>query len=186
MGSLPLHPAIVHLPLGLAVLIPALAAGFGWALWTGRVRPRAWLAVVALQALLVGSGLFAMNTGEAEEDTVEAVVRKAAIHRHEEYAEQFVLAAGVTLALAMFVFLTRRPAAVRALTVVVVAGTVAVAALAVRVGRAGGELVYLHGAASAYLPGASQSSCAQSGPNNSEGCGARTFSSPHARSSAGQ
>ena len=28
MTSLPLHPAIVHLPLGLAFIIPALAVGF--------------------------------------------------------------------------------------------------------------------------------------------------------------
>ena len=92
MNPLPLHPAIVHLPLGLAVVMPLLATGFAWALWTGRVRPRAWLAVVALQALLVGSGLFAIKTGGAEEDRAEAVVQKGAIHQHEEYAEQFVWA----------------------------------------------------------------------------------------------
>jgi len=37
MDALPLHPAVVHLPLGLAVLMPLLAAGFAWAAWTGRV-----------------------------------------------------------------------------------------------------------------------------------------------------
>ena len=98
MTSLPLHPAIVHLPLGLAFVIPALAAGFAWALWTGRVRPRgAWLTVIALQALLLGSGFVAMNTGEREEDRVERIVPDAAIERHEEYAEQFVWAVGLTL-----------------------------------------------------------------------------------------
>jgi len=59
MGTLPLHPAIVHLPLGLAVLMPFIAAGFAWAVWTGRVRPRAWAAVVLLQAVLVGAGVVA-------------------------------------------------------------------------------------------------------------------------------
>ena len=67
MGSMPLHPAIVHLPLGLAILMPLVATGFAWALWTGRIRPRAWLAVVAFQALLFGSGIVATRTGEAEE-----------------------------------------------------------------------------------------------------------------------
>ena len=38
MTSLPLHPATVHLPLGLAFVIPLLAIGFLWALWTGRVE----------------------------------------------------------------------------------------------------------------------------------------------------
>ena len=73
MPSLPLHPAIVHLPLGLAFLMPALALGFGWALWTGRIRARAWIAIVALQAVLLGGGLAAMNTGEREEDRVETL-----------------------------------------------------------------------------------------------------------------
>ena len=57
MTSLPLHPAIVHLPLGLAFVIPALAVGFAWALWTGRVRQRAWIAILALQAVLLTAGL---------------------------------------------------------------------------------------------------------------------------------
>jgi uncharacterized membrane protein len=150
MSSLPLHPAIVHLPLGLAMIMPLLAGGFAWALWTGRARPRAWLAVVALQALLLGAGLVAINTGGAEEDRVERVVPKQAIHQHEELAEQFVWAAGATLVLAGFVLLIRRPAAVRALSAAVAVSTVAVAGMAVRVGEAGGQLVYAHGAASAY------------------------------------
>ena len=71
MTSLPLHPAIVHLPLGLAFVIPALAVGFAWALWTGRIRQRAsWIAILALQAVLLTAGLAAMNTGEREEDRV--------------------------------------------------------------------------------------------------------------------
>lgn len=54
MTALPLHPAVVHVPLGLAFVMPALALGFAWALWTGRVQPRAWLALVALQTHRVG------------------------------------------------------------------------------------------------------------------------------------
>jgi uncharacterized membrane protein len=150
MSSLPLHPAIVHLPLGLAILMPLLAGGFAWALWSGRVRPRAWMAVVALQALLVGSGMVAMNTGEAEEDRVETVVQKSAIHQHEEFAEQFVWAAGGTLVLAGLVLVFRQTRVSRGLAAAAVIATVAVAGLALRVGHAGGQLVYAHGAASAY------------------------------------
>jgi uncharacterized membrane protein len=159
MNSLPLHPAIVHLPLGLAILMPLLAAGFAWALWSGRVRSRAWIAVVALQALLVGSGMLAMNTGEADEDRVEAVVQKSAIHQHEELAEQFVWTAGATLFLTGVVLLFRQPKATRALTALSVVATIAVAAMALRVGHAGGQLVYAHGAASAYT-GAAKASAA--------------------------
>ena len=150
MGSMPLHPAIVHLPLGLAILMPLVATGFAWALWTGRIRPRAWLAVVALQALLFGSGIVATRTGEAEEERVENVVRESALHAHEELADQFVWAGGVTLVLAGLVLGVWRPAAARTLAAGVVAGTVVVAGMGLRVGHAGGQLVYVNGAAAAY------------------------------------
>jgi len=150
VNSLPLHPAIIHLPLGLAFVMPFLAAGFAWALWNGRAGVRAWIAVVALQAALLGAGLVAMNTGEREEHRVEAVVGEPAIEQHEAYAGQFVWATGATLAMAVLVLAFRRPAAARALTLATVAGTVIVAAAAVRVGHAGGRLVYVHNAGAAY------------------------------------
>lgn len=164
MTPLPLHPAIVHLPLGLAFLIPALSIGFAWALWTGRVRPGAWVAIVALQAVLLGAGLVAMNTGEREEARVEVLVPEAAIEQHEAYAEQFVWATGGTLLLATLVLVFRRPAAARALTVVTVAGTLIVAASAIRVGHAGGRLVYEHNAGAAYSATARTGPADQGGP----------------------
>jgi hypothetical protein len=130
--------------------MPALALGFAWALWTGRIRPRAWLALVALQALLLGAGLLAMRTGEHEEDRVERVVPESAISAHEAAAEQFVWATGVTLLAIGLVPFVRRPTAMRLLTAASVAGTVAVGAMAIRVGHAGGQLVYLHNAGAAY------------------------------------
>jgi uncharacterized membrane protein len=153
MTSLPLHPAIVHLPLGLAFVLPALAAGFAWALLSGRVQARAWVVIVALQAVLLGAGLAAMNTGERDEDRVERVVPEAAIERHEEYAEQFVWATGATLILAGLVLVFRKPRLIQGLSVAAVAGTIVVAAAAVRVGHAGGQLVYTHNAAAAYSSG---------------------------------
>jgi uncharacterized membrane protein len=156
MNSLPLHPAIVHLPLALAVLMPILAAGFTWALWTGRAGPRAWIVIIALQGLLAASAFVAMRTGEADEDRVEAVVAKRVIHEHEEMAEQFLLATGVTWMLSGVVLLGgRRQVVTRSLAVCTVAATMAVAGLGLRVGHAGGELVYVHGAGAAYAPPAS-------------------------------
>ena len=154
MTSLPLHPAIVHLPLGLAFIMPVLAIGFAWALWKGRAQPRAWVAIVAFQAVLLGAGLVAMNTGEREEDRVEAVVPDAALEQHEALAEQFVWAAGGTLLLATLVPVFGRPAVARALAAATVVGTIVVTASAVRVGHAGGQLVYKHNAGAAYsVPG---------------------------------
>lgn len=150
MNSLPLHPALVHLPLGLALLMPLLTAGFAWALWTGRVPARGWLAVVALQTLLLGSGLMAIRSGGAEEDRVESIVAETAIERHEAFAEQFVWAVGLTLVLATLVMVFRRPAVARGLASGMVVATVVVAGLALRTGHAGGQLVYVHNAGAAY------------------------------------
>jgi uncharacterized membrane protein len=148
--SVPLHPALVHIPLGLAFVLPALALGFSWALWKGHVRPRAWLAIVLLQALLLGGGLLAMKTGQGEEKRVESIVPEPALETHEELAEQFLWATGITLLPAALVLILRRPGAVRALAGMTVIGTLLVAAAAMRVGHAGGQLVYVHNAATAY------------------------------------
>ncbi|MFN7977357.1 MAG: hypothetical protein U0P30_04420 [Vicinamibacterales bacterium] len=150
MTTLPLHPAIVHLPLGLALLMPLAAAGFAWAVVTGRVRRQAWITVIALQALLVGAGFVAMNTGGTEEERVEAVVPESAIEAHEERAETFMWAAGATLALTVLVAASPVAAAVAPLAAASTLGTMAVAGLALWVGHAGGQLVYQQGAASVY------------------------------------
>ncbi|HWR17508.1 MAG TPA: hypothetical protein VN577_21955 [Terriglobales bacterium] len=149
MSSIPLHPALVHLPLGLAFILPILAIGFTWALWTKRIQPRAWLVIIVLQAILLAAGLLAMNTGEREGERVERVVAERAIETHEAFAEQFVWAVGMTLAVGVLVLIPQSRVA-RALAIATVAGTFAVAGLAVRVGHAGGKLVYVHNAAAAY------------------------------------
>ncbi len=165
MTSLPLHPAIVHLPLGLAFVIPALAVGFAWAMWKGRVRPRAWVSIFALQAVLLGAGVLAMNTGEREEDRVERVVPHTALEQHEEYAEQFVWATGMTLVFAGLVLVFRKPAIGHALMLATVAGTFIVAGAAVRVGHAGGRLVYVHNAGAAYGSAQSKNALDKNAPD---------------------
>jgi len=150
MNSVPVHPFLVHLPLALAVLIPAAAGGLAWAILSHRVRPRVWSVIVALQALLVFSGWLAMQTGSRDEERVENVVSKGALHQHEELAEQFVWASAATAGLAILALVIRRPLVARAVTLSTVVATFVVAGLAIRVGHAGGQLVYVHGAASAY------------------------------------
>jgi uncharacterized membrane protein len=144
----PLHPAVVHLPLGLSVACPLLFGGLTLAIHRGWLPPRSWIIVVALQLLLVGSGWFAMEAGEDEEERVEQVVRKQAIHDHEERAEVFVWAAAITLALSLVVFVAGERVVAAAAVATVAALVVLV--LAYRTGISGGELVYRHGAASAY------------------------------------
>ncbi len=150
MSSIPLHPAIVHLPLGLSFIIPFIATGFAWALLTGRIRRRGWAAVVLLQAVLLAAGFAAASSGEREEDRVERVVPHAALEQHEERADLFLWATGATLALSSLVLVVRRPGATRLLTIATLAGTLVVGGSAVLVGKAGGALVYVHDAAAAY------------------------------------
>ena len=168
MTSLPLHPAIVHLPLGLAFVIPALTVGFAWALWKRRASPRAWVSIVALQAVLLGAGVVAMDTGEQEEERVERVVPDAALEQHEEYARQFVWATGVTLVFATLVLAFRKPAIAHALILATVLGTLVVAGAAIRVGHAGGRLVYVHNAGAAYASAAQSTSIDQGAPRSPE------------------
>ena len=150
MDSLPLHPVLVHLPIALGVLMPLVAGGLLLAWWKGWLPRRSWLIVVVLQVVLVGSGLVAMRTGEADEERVEAVVAHAHIHAHEEAAEAFVWAAAATLLLAGGVLFVRKDKPARMLAAASTVAAVAVLVLCVVAGDAGGRLVYEHGAASAH------------------------------------
>ena len=153
MTSVPLHPALVHIPLGLALVLPVIVIVFTWALWTGRLRTRAWLTVVLLLATVLGAGLVALNTGQREEEKVEAVVPEAAIAQHEALAEQFLWVTGASLVVAALVLVLHRPLAVRAATVATVFCAFLVTGAALRTGHAGGQLVYVHNAAAAYASG---------------------------------
>ncbi|HSP76928.1 MAG TPA: DUF2231 domain-containing protein [Myxococcaceae bacterium] len=150
MWNTPLHPAVVHLPLGLAFLLPVVALLLTFALWRGGWPRSVWAVLVVLQLMLVGGGVVALLSGEQEEERVERVVSESVIEQHEEQAEAFVWTAGGVLALAAGVLVMRREGLRRVLTVAVTAGTFVVAGLAVWTGHSGGELVYKHGAASAY------------------------------------
>jgi uncharacterized membrane protein len=151
MGEVPLHPAIVHVPLGLSLVLPLVAFGVTVGLWRAWISPRAFWMVVALQAVVFGAGFVALETGEKEGERIERVVGKTRIHEHEEAAERFMVAAGVSLAVGIAgLFLMKREKALRWAAAGATAGTVAAAALALSAGKAGGELVYLHGAAAVY------------------------------------
>jgi hypothetical protein len=151
MDAMPLHPQVIHLPIALALVMPLLAAGL-LAAWRTNVLPRrAWLVAVALQALLLGGGIVGLRTGEAEEERVEKVVAERLIEAHEEAAEAFVWGSGTVLLLAIGALAVRTERTARTIALIATAGTLVVLFLAYRTGQAGGELVYRHGAASAYV-----------------------------------
>jgi hypothetical protein len=143
----PLHPAVVHFPIVLAVFLPLIAAVVLWRIHDG-ARVRSWAYVALTAALLVVSGLVAKKTGEDQEDRVEAVVPEAALHDHEEAAETFLLVGWVVLGTALVGF---APGMVgKGGRLIAVAGTLALLWFGWRVGDLGGKLVYQHGAAAAY------------------------------------
>ncbi len=147
------HPKVVHMPMALAVLMPLLTGGVLLAWWRGWLDRRVWVIVVLTQAALAGSGLVAMNAGEAEEERVEKVVAERYIEAHAEAAEAFVWASAVVLALMILPLVLPKGRLGAAAAVGAVLGTVVVLGLGVRAGEAGGRLVYEHGAAQAYTAG---------------------------------
>ena len=149
MLDAPLHPALVHVPLGLSFVVPLVAIGIAIAFWRNRLPRSAFAILAALQLVLAGSGLAAMAAGDQEQRRVEKVVGRKIVHDHEERAEAFVWAAFAVAALAGALLLVpgRAVPGAAALTI---AGTLVVAALAFAAGKAGGEIVYRHGGAAAY------------------------------------
>lgn len=141
MSNIPLHPALVHLPLGIAVVLPIVAAFIAFLIFRG-VDRRAFFVVVGLELLLVGSGLLALRSGESEEERVESLVGEAQIEAHEHAAQRFVMAGAITLLLSGGAALFRDRRKLGFASLGVTGATALVALLAVQTGKAGGELVY--------------------------------------------
>ena len=154
MNLAPLHPLFVHIPIALAVLMPMISVGLLVAWWRGVLPRRVWWIAVALQAVLVASGVAALRSGEADESRAETVVPESAIEAHEEAAEVFVIGSIGVLVIALAAGTVRTPRTAQALAALAAVGTLAVTGLGYRTGRAGGRLVYEHGAAAAYAEGA--------------------------------
>lgn len=145
----PLHPAVVHFPVVLVVLLPLVVLGALWAIRRGVAPGRAWAIPVATAALLAVSAWAALKTGEGQEERVEEIVPEQALHAHEEDAERFLALSGV-LVVIMGAGLVRGRLG-QAARLVATAGAFGLVVAGVAVGHSGGELVYKHGAASAYV-----------------------------------
>ncbi len=151
----PLHPAVVHFPIVFVVLLPIIALVGLIMIRRGSSVSSSWLPVVAISAGLVVSSWAAVQTGSREEDVVERVVAKSAIHEHEERAEFFLLLSVAGLLVVSTGLLKGRPGQVmRGASVALALG---MTYAGYRVGHSGGELVYDHGAASAYSQSSSSS-----------------------------
>jgi uncharacterized membrane protein len=151
VNTLPLHPAVVHVPLGLALVMPLLLAGLVWAIVTRRFPARAWLLGLLLQGVVLGGAAIALRTGEQDEERVEARAGEVRLEAHERAAQAFTLAAAGTFVAAIVALALRnrpRPFLVSGLGTVAL--SVGMLALGIQTGHRGGLLV--HGGAGIGAP----------------------------------
>jgi len=156
----PLHPAIVHLPVALALLSPFVALLGALVVAREWLPARAWLGVVLVQALLAGSAWVAEETGHDQEERVEKVVAKEEIHEHEEAGERLVVLSAIALVVSATGLLSGSKGRYGRAASVVMGAVLLVAAAAT--GHSGGALVYEHGAAEAYVKGGAAAPAAPS------------------------
>ncbi len=150
----PLHPAIVHFPIVLVVLLPFFAIGALWAIRRGVAPRKAWALALVVAGALTLSAFVALRTGDAQARRVGPVIGREVVEQHEEAAERFLVLSGVLLLIAGAGL---APGVVgRSARLVAAVGSLGLVVAGVQVGRSGGDLVYKHGAASVYAsaPGA--------------------------------
>jgi len=148
--GIPLHPAAVHVPIGLAIVLPPLVLWAAIRTWQGAETRATWSMIAFIQLVLVGAAFFAMSAGERDEDVVERVVAERRIHVHETMGKQFAWTGVIALACTVLLIGASGPPA-RALGVIAVLLAVGTTGLAARVGHSGGKLVYVYGAAQAHV-----------------------------------
>ncbi len=144
----PLHPAVVHFPIVLAFMLP-FAAAAGYILTRkGIALGHGWLPVAILALALSGSAWASTLSGEEGEERVEEVVPHDALEEHEEAGERFLWGSLIVSLMAVLGMVPRRTG--QAFRVGALVGSLVLPVLVASAGHTGGELVYKHGAASAY------------------------------------
>jgi uncharacterized membrane protein len=146
---MPLHPAIVHLPLALTFLLPVLVLVFAWAIKAGKMSKEMWLVIIGLQVLVTATGYISLETGETDEEKVSVIVGKDVIHQHEEAAEIFVGTTVIALASGIVVWFLQPGFQDKGRYAVVLLSLLPVF-FAFRTGQLGGNLVYRLGGGSAH------------------------------------
>lgn len=158
----PLHPAMVHFPIVLMLILPIAAVAALWSIRRGGPAVRAWSLPLAVSAALTLSAWVALETGEREEDRAEPLVGERAIDAHEAAAQRFLALSGAMLVLTGAGLVPGRVGQMARLT-----GTAAVLGLVIagyQVGHSGGRLVYGDGT----VGGMVGSSGGQGGPGGGD------------------
>lgn len=139
---LPVHNAIVHVPVGVGLVMPLVALVVLLGFWKapGRLGPAILL---ALQAALLAGCLLGLRSGEPAEDIAEdRGASEDAIDEHEERAEKLAWTAGLVTALAVAALIGARSKAGRPLLIAAAIATFPQAGLAAWTGLAGGDIAH--------------------------------------------
>jgi hypothetical protein len=144
----PLHPAIVHLPIALVILMPVTFLVAIVAIRRGAAPLKVWSVAAAVHVALVLSAWASLASGNDAGERVEEVIAEAPVESHEEAAEAFVAFAAGALVISLLGVRKDRIGAVARGTAV--AASVGLVVAGWQVGHSGGQLVYRYGAASAY------------------------------------
>jgi len=148
--ELPLHPAIVHLPIGIVFVMPFITLLLVFLFRRKIIKKSGFVIIVALHIFLVGTSYLALETGEEEEHRVEKVVNEQFIESHEEKAEIFMAISSLVLIGSFLLFLLPASRFLSLGLGALFVSQLALIFLGYQVGHTGGELVYVHGAAKAY------------------------------------
>ena len=149
MFDLPLHPIVVHFPIVLGSLLPALAILLWWAIKKWEWTPKVWSLVSAVALVYCLFAVTAVQLGEEDEEKVEKIISEEVIEEHEEAGELIPWLAGTLFLVSLGGFTVKYSK--KAKTAMVVLSLVGIIPL-INAGHTGGELVYQHGAAFAHLP----------------------------------
>jgi uncharacterized membrane protein len=99
---MPLHPFIVHLPVGLALVMPLLLFVF---IIRGKLRRQSqgrsgWLLVMILQAVILAGALFSNRTGDDDSQRVVPAVSASLVEAHEDAAHILTVVSAVLMLVA--------------------------------------------------------------------------------------
>ncbi|MGE5047246.1 MAG: hypothetical protein ACM3PC_01655 [Deltaproteobacteria bacterium] len=139
MNFLPMHNALVHLPLGLSIGAAILALALAAAIWRNWLPGRSLALLAVLQGVVLIGGALAFRSGK---DAGEQAEDEAVVEEHEERAEAFLWTNGVALAVTAAAYAARRRDFSRWGAAAAAVAAVAAAGAGVWVGKAGGAIAH--------------------------------------------
>lgn len=150
MIDIPLHPAIVHLPLGLIFFAPLVGVLILILAFKDKLTKTILLFLPLVHLVIFAGAFAALETGEDQEDIVEKVVDEKFIEQHEEAAEALFYLSIVAFGSSLIPLTINKKNALKVSLTAIVILQAALLLQAYKTGHSGGELVYIHKAVDAY------------------------------------